>query len=83
MTDLIGADLGLTSVDAPGIGKNGLVPTTDEVQKSRDFTSDQEVRWCPGCGFRSFGGLRDGNAIQHSLVELGLGHARDEVVELD
>ncbi|PVZ10134.1 2-oxoacid:ferredoxin oxidoreductase subunit beta [Actinomycetospora cinnamomea] len=27
-----------------------LVPTTDEPQKAKDFTSDQEVRWCPGCG---------------------------------
>src|SRR5215813_8511879 len=43
MTDLIGTDLGLT----PGIAG---VPTTDEPQKAKDFTSDQEVRWCPGCG---------------------------------
>jgi 2-oxoglutarate ferredoxin oxidoreductase subunit beta len=67
MTDLIGADLGLTSVDAPGIGKNGLVPITDEVQKSRDFTSDQEVRWCPGCG--DYVIL---NTIRNFLPELGL-----------
>jgi 2-oxoglutarate ferredoxin oxidoreductase subunit beta len=26
------------------------VPTTDAKQTARDFTSDQEVRWCPGCG---------------------------------
>ncbi|MQA17149.1 MAG: 2-oxoacid:ferredoxin oxidoreductase subunit beta [Pseudonocardiaceae bacterium] len=26
------------------------VPTTDDPQKAKDFTSDQEVRWCPGCG---------------------------------
>jgi 2-oxoglutarate ferredoxin oxidoreductase subunit beta len=26
------------------------VPTTDEPQTGKDFTSDQEVRWCPGCG---------------------------------
>jgi len=43
MTDVIGVDLGLTA------GTSG-VPTTDEPQKSKDFTSDQEVRWCPGCG---------------------------------
>jgi len=67
MTDLIGADLGLTSVDAPGIGKNGLVPITDEVQKSRDFTNDQEVRWCPGCG--DYVIL---NTIRNFLPELGL-----------
>jgi 2-oxoglutarate/2-oxoacid ferredoxin oxidoreductase subunit beta len=38
-------DLGLPS---PG-GLDG-VPTTDEKQTAKDFTSDQEVRWCPGCG---------------------------------
>lgn len=27
-----------------------LVPTTDTVYKMKDFKSDQEVRWCPGCG---------------------------------
>ncbi|HWC33890.1 MAG TPA: 2-oxoacid:ferredoxin oxidoreductase subunit beta [Mycobacteriales bacterium] len=27
-----------------------LVPTTDVEQSRKDFTSDQEVRWCPGCG---------------------------------
>jgi 2-oxoglutarate ferredoxin oxidoreductase subunit beta len=43
MTDLIGTDLDLQP-------KNAGVPTTDVPQKSRDFTSDQEVRWCPGCG---------------------------------
>lgn len=26
------------------------VPTTDLPLKAKDFTSDQEVRWCPGCG---------------------------------
>jgi 2-oxoglutarate ferredoxin oxidoreductase subunit beta len=67
MTDLIGADLGLTGLDAPGIGKNGLVPIADEVQKSRDFTSDQEVRWCPGCG--DYVIL---NTIRNFLPELGL-----------
>ncbi len=60
MTDLIGSDLGLT----PGIGG---VPTTDEPQKSKDFTSDQEVRWCPGCG--DYVIL---NTIRNFLPELGL-----------
>ena len=48
MTDLIGAgvDLGLPDV----LSKNYGVPTTDQPQKAKDFTSDQEVRWCPGCG---------------------------------
>jgi 2-oxoglutarate/2-oxoacid ferredoxin oxidoreductase subunit beta len=38
-------DLGL-----PTIGGLDGVPTTDEKQTAKDFTSDQEVRWCPGCG---------------------------------
>jgi 2-oxoglutarate ferredoxin oxidoreductase subunit beta len=42
MTDVIGVDLGLTATTG--------VPTTDQPQKAKDFTSDQEVRWCPGCG---------------------------------
>lgn len=63
MTDLIGADLGLT----PGVSKTAGVPTTDVPQKSRDFTSDQEVRWCPGCG--DYVIL---NTIRNFLPELGL-----------
>jgi 2-oxoglutarate/2-oxoacid ferredoxin oxidoreductase subunit beta len=27
-----------------------LVPIADEKLSTRDFKSDQEVRWCPGCG---------------------------------
>ena len=27
-----------------------LVPVADEKLATRDFKSDQEVRWCPGCG---------------------------------
>ena len=27
-----------------------LVPHTDQKQSMKDFKSDQEVRWCPGCG---------------------------------
>lgn len=38
-------DLGLPQ---PG-GLDG-VPTTADQQTAKDFTSDQEVRWCPGCG---------------------------------
>ena len=60
MTDVIGVDLGLTA------GTSG-VPTTDEPQKSKDFTSDQEVRWCPGCG--DYVIL---NTIRNFLPELGL-----------
>jgi len=34
------------------LGLPGLrgVPTTDQDQTKKDFSSDQEVRWCPGCG---------------------------------
>ncbi|WP_327150656.1 2-oxoacid:ferredoxin oxidoreductase subunit beta [Nocardia sp. NBC_01329] len=44
-TSLIGTELGLTPVS----GLSG-VPTADGPQKAKDYTSDQEVRWCPGCG---------------------------------
>ena len=43
------------------------MPTTDEPQKAKDFTSDQEVRWCPGCG--DYVIL---NTIRNFLPELGL-----------
>ncbi|HLS79518.1 MAG TPA: 2-oxoacid:ferredoxin oxidoreductase subunit beta [Nocardia sp.] len=39
---LVRADLGLTGVSG--------VPAADAPQKAKDYTSDQEVRWCPGCG---------------------------------
>jgi 2-oxoglutarate ferredoxin oxidoreductase subunit beta len=61
MTDLIGTDLGVTPSKVAG------VPTTDQPQKSKDFTSDQEVRWCPGCG--DYVIL---NTIRNFLPELGL-----------
>ena len=62
MTDVIGTDLGLTP-----LSKTSGVPTTDEPQKAKDFTSDQEVRWCPGCG--DYVIL---NTIRNFLPELGL-----------
>ena len=69
MTDLMSSingvghqELGLTP-----ISKNSGVPTTDEPQKGKDFTSDQEVRWCPGCG--DYVIL---NTIRNFLPELGL-----------
>lgn len=62
MTDVIGSDLGLTPLT-----KTSLVPATDEPQKAKDFTSDQEVRWCPGCG--DYVIL---NTIRNFLPELGL-----------
>ena len=61
MTDLIGADLLLS------VSKNAGVPTTDQPMKAKDFASDQEVRWCPGCG--DYVIL---NTIRNFLPELGL-----------
>src|ERR1700753_1508264 len=61
--DLAGTDLGLT----PRLKKNDGVPTTDQPQKGKDFTSDQEVRWCPGCG--DYVIL---NTIRNFLPDLGL-----------
>lgn len=43
------------------------VPRTEETQKAKDFKSDQEVRWCPGCG--DYAVLA---AFQGFLPELGL-----------
>src|SRR5882672_7261606 len=63
MTDLIGADLGLTDV----LSKHSRVPTTDQPQRAKDFTTDQEVRWCPGCG--DYVIL---NTMRNFLPELGL-----------
>ncbi|MCO5309008.1 MAG: 2-oxoacid:ferredoxin oxidoreductase subunit beta [Austwickia sp.] len=41
----------MTTVDLPLPGLHG-VPTVPEGETltRKDFTSDQEVRWCPGCG---------------------------------
>ncbi|HSK27175.1 MAG TPA: 2-oxoacid:ferredoxin oxidoreductase subunit beta [Jiangellales bacterium] len=51
------------------LGLPGLrgVPTTAQAQTKKDFTSDQEVRWCPGCG--DYAILA---AVQGFLPELGL-----------
>jgi 2-oxoglutarate ferredoxin oxidoreductase subunit beta len=60
------ADLGLPEMRS-GIE---LVPTLDEgaaPQTGKEFTSDQEVRWCPGCG--DYAVLK---AVQGFLPDLGL-----------
>lgn len=44
-----------------------LVPKTDAKQTVKDFKSDQEVRWCPGCG--DYAILA---AVQGFLPSLGL-----------
>ncbi|MFC4588888.1 2-oxoacid:ferredoxin oxidoreductase subunit beta [Sphaerisporangium corydalis] len=54
---------------APPIGGTGLtlIPRATEKQTLKDFKSDQEVRWCPGCG--DYAILA---AVQSFLPELGL-----------
>ncbi|MFF0309406.1 2-oxoacid:ferredoxin oxidoreductase subunit beta [Streptosporangium sp. NPDC004379] len=44
-----------------------LVPKSDVAQGMKDFKSDQEVRWCPGCG--DYAILA---AVQSFVPELGL-----------
>ncbi len=44
-----------------------LIPKTDQVQTAKDFKSDQEVRWCPGCG--DYAILA---AVQGFMPQLGL-----------
>ncbi|GII53518.1 2-oxoglutarate ferredoxin oxidoreductase subunit beta [Planotetraspora thailandica] len=44
-----------------------LIPRADAAQTMKDFKSDQEVRWCPGCG--DYAILA---AVQSFLPELGL-----------
>jgi 2-oxoglutarate/2-oxoacid ferredoxin oxidoreductase subunit beta len=44
-----------------------LVPAADATQSAKEFKSDQEVRWCPGCG--DYAILA---AVQSFLPELGL-----------
>ena len=52
-----------------GVAAGGLalIPRTDEKQTAKDFKTDQEVRWCPGCG--DYAILA---AVQSFLPELGL-----------
>ena len=60
-----------TELGLPGL-RSGVenVPTLrdgDAPQTGKDFTSDQEVRWCPGCG--DYAVLK---AVQGFLPDLGL-----------
>jgi 2-oxoglutarate/2-oxoacid ferredoxin oxidoreductase subunit beta len=50
-----------------GFPSLALVPKSDTKQTAKDFKSDQEVRWCPGCG--DYAILA---AVQGFLPELGL-----------
>ena len=44
-----------------------LVPKSDVAQSAKDFKTDQEVRWCPGCG--DYAVLA---AVQSFMPQLGL-----------
>ncbi|WP_406453613.1 2-oxoacid:ferredoxin oxidoreductase subunit beta [Streptomyces sp. NBC_00876] len=50
-----------------------LVPKSEAKQSMKDFKSDQEVRWCPGCG--DYAVLA---AVQGFMPELGL--AKENIV---
>jgi len=56
----------MTPTGLPFPGLRG-VPTAEAPQTRREFTSDQEVRWCPGCG--DYAVLA---AVQGFLPDLGL-----------
>src|SRR4051794_23059092 len=63
-----------TSTEGTGtIDALSLVPKAVARQSMKDFKSDQEVRWCPGCG--DYAILA---AVQGFMPELGL--ARENVV---
>jgi len=49
------------------LGTLDLVPKADAKQSAKEFKTDQEVRWCPGCG--DYAVLA---AVQGFLPELGL-----------
>ena len=51
----------------PTLGGLDGIPTTDEKQSAKDYKSDQEVRWCPGCG--DYAVLA---AVQGFMPQLGL-----------
>ncbi|MGZ4697655.1 MAG: thiamine pyrophosphate-dependent enzyme, partial [Oryzihumus sp.] len=61
----------MTAIDLgmPGAGTHGVphLPEGAPAQTKKEFTSDQEVRWCPGCG--DYAILA---AVQGFLPELGL-----------
>ncbi|MFE4635277.1 2-oxoacid:ferredoxin oxidoreductase subunit beta [Streptomyces sp. NPDC056773] len=59
--------------DSPGHSLLSLVPKAAAKQSMKDFKSDQEVRWCPGCG--DYAVLA---AVQGFMPELGL--AKENIV---
>ncbi|MEU8577408.1 2-oxoacid:ferredoxin oxidoreductase subunit beta [Streptomyces asoensis] len=62
-----------TVTQAPPPAALSLVPKSATRQTMKDFKSDQEVRWCPGCG--DYAVLA---AVQGFMPELGL--ARENIV---
>jgi 2-oxoglutarate ferredoxin oxidoreductase subunit beta len=64
VSDGNGSANGSNGSSFPGLA---LIPRADVEQTRKDFTSDQEVRWCPGCG--DYAILA---AVQGFLPELGL-----------
>nr|WP_211481506.1 2-oxoacid:ferredoxin oxidoreductase subunit beta [Actinopolyspora xinjiangensis] len=56
-----------TNLGLPTMGGLAGVPAADEEYSAKDFTSDQEVRWCPGCG--DYAVLA---AVRGFLPELGI-----------
>lgn len=64
-----------TSTHRPGGTTEALalVPKAEARQSMKDFKSDQEVRWCPGCG--DYAILA---AVQGFMPELGL--AKENIV---
>ncbi|MQY14943.1 2-oxoglutarate oxidoreductase subunit KorB [Streptomyces sp. RB5] len=62
-----------TATGTPVIDALSLVPKSDVGQSARDFKTDQEVRWCPGCG--DYAVLA---AVQGFMPSLGL--ARENIV---
>jgi 2-oxoglutarate ferredoxin oxidoreductase subunit beta len=62
-----------TTAEAPTFEALSLVPKAEGKQTMKDFKSDQEVRWCPGCG--DYAVLA---AVQGFMPELGL--AKENIV---
>ena len=56
-----------TELPVPTLRGTEGVPAADGPQNRKEFTSDQEVRWCPGCG--DYAVLA---AVQGFLPDLGL-----------
>ncbi|GAA2410122.1 2-oxoacid:ferredoxin oxidoreductase subunit beta [Streptomyces glaucosporus] len=62
-----------TATEAPAYPALSLVPKAETKQTAKDFKSDQEVRWCPGCG--DYAILA---AVQGFMPELGV--AKENIV---